>query len=191
MVESPKTPLLLQSCVLTFSSSRWYSYRQGFGPYIDAIWKVLHAFPNLRRVDWASDGVDDLPSHAPFHQLTHVEANFEFSTDDVLAFLTAAPVIEELCISTISILSKITPEPGAPLFLQHLRFLIIRSQLSPASLFSSITCPSLQRLEINHISLIEQPNQSLSELDQLLQRSNCQPQSLDISDSSQCQRAST
>jgi hypothetical protein len=184
MVGSPKIPLLLQSCVLGFQSSRGYRYEQRFGACIDAIWKVLHASPNLRRVDWGGAGAFNLPTHAPFHQLTHVETNFEFSTGDVLAFLTAVPRIEELWISTISLPSKTTPEPGTPpLILQHLRVLILYSRsITTCSLFSSLICPSLQSLRLNHNSLTDQPDQNLSELIPFLRRSTCQLHTLKIAD---------
>ena len=184
MVESPKIPLLLQSCVFGFQSSRRYRYKQHFGPHIDAIWKVLHSSPSLRRVDWAGQGVYNLPTHAPFHQLTQVETNFEFSTDDVLAFLTATPLIEELWISTISLPSKTTPDPGAPpLLLQHLRVLMVYSRrITTCSLFSSLICPSLQSLRLNHNSLTHQPDQNLSELIPFLRRSTCQLHTLKITD---------
>jgi len=184
MVEIPKTPLLLQSCVLGFCDSRKYPYKQHHGPHIDAIWKVLHASPNLRRVDWGGAGAYNLPTHAPFHQLTHVETNFQFSTDDVLVFLTATPLIEELWISTISLPSKTTPEPvTSPLFLQHLRVLIVFSRrITMCSLFSSLICPSLQSLRLNHSSLTGQPDQNLSKLIPFLRRSTCQLHTLKIAD---------
>ena len=164
MIESPNTPLLLRSCVFGFESSRPYRYKEMF-------WSIrrhdLESFPNLRPVDWAGAGAYDLPTHAPFHQLTQVETDFE------RRMFVRVPPNEELSILTISLLSKI----GAPLLrLQHLRFLTIRSRSGPACfLFSIITCPSLQRLEINHNSLTEdQPYQNLLGLIRFLQRSTCQ-----------------
>ena len=184
MVEVPKIPLFLQSCVFGFNSSRGYRYKQHFGPQIDAIWKVLHTSPNLRRVNWGGAGAYNLPTHAPFHQLTHVETHFEFSTDDVLVFLSATPLIEELWISTITLPPKTTPEPsGSPLFLRHLRALIVSSRgITTCSLLSSLICPSLQSLRLNHNSLTGQPDQNLSELIPFLRRSTCHLHTLKIAD---------
>ena len=117
--------------------------------------------------------------------------DFSLSTDEALALLATAPLIEELSITIGTFSSTMAFAPGALLLLlQHLRFLIICSRSIPdySSLFSSIACPSFQRLRsfqqvrFNHDSQTDQPNQSLSELIQLLQRSNCQLQHLDISD---------
>ncbi|KIM37838.1 hypothetical protein M413DRAFT_448121 [Hebeloma cylindrosporum] len=184
IVHIPKTPVLLESCYLEFSTSLRYLYKPHFGPLIDAIWRVIHASPNLHRVKWGSTGLDKIPKHAPFHQLTHIETYLDFSIDDALALLAAVPLIQELSLSTIISPSKIAPESGTQLLLlQHLRILIINSRSIPAcSIFSSITCPSLQRLEINHRSLAGEAPQSMSELVHLLQRSNCQLQRLDIRD---------
>ncbi|KIM39228.1 hypothetical protein M413DRAFT_447179 [Hebeloma cylindrosporum] len=180
----PKTPVLLESCYLGFNTSLRYLYKPHFGPLIDAIWRVIHASPNLHRVKWGSTGLDKVPNHAPFHQLTHVETYLDFSIDAALALLAAVPLIQELSLSTITSPSEIAPESGTQLLLlQHLRILIINSRSTPAcSIFSSITCPSLQRLEINHRSLAGEAPQSMSELVHLLQRSNCQLQHLDIRD---------
>ena len=117
--------------------------------------------------------------------------DFSLSTDEALALFATAPLIEELSITIGTFSSTMAFAPGALLLLlQHLRFLIICSRSIPdySSLFSSIACPSFQRLRFfqqvrfNHDSQTDQPNQSLSELIQLLQRSNCQLQHLDISD---------
>lgn len=183
IVHIPKTPVLLESCTLVFNSSSRYPYKQHFGPYIDAIWKFVHSSPNLHRVNWASTGVDKLPKHAPFHQLTHIETYFQLSIDDALTFLAAVPLIEELSLSTISFPSKIAPDPrGFPLVLQHLRVLEIYSwSTRTCPLFSSLMCPSLQILSLNHNSITDdQPNQNLSELIQFLQRSTCHLHTLDI-----------
>jgi hypothetical protein len=187
IVQFSKIPVLLESCVLEFNDSLRYPYDKIFGPYIEAI----HTSPNLRRVTWARPRIDNPPRHAPFHQLTHVDMDFSLSIDEALAFLATVPLIEELSISIGTFSSTMALAPGAPLLLlQHLRFLIICSRSIPdcSSFFSSITCPSLQRLrslqhfKFDHDSQTDQPNQSLSELIQLLQRSNCQLQYLDISD---------
>ncbi|KIM37837.1 hypothetical protein M413DRAFT_251029 [Hebeloma cylindrosporum] len=179
MVKMPRAPLLLQSAVLGFNP-----YVQDFVPHIDAIWKVLHASPNLRHVDWAGHGAYNFPTHAPFHQLTHVKTNYEFSVDGILAFLTAVPLIEELCISTINLPSVTVPDPGVPpLLLQHLRVLIVYSRsITTCSLFSSLTCPSLQSLRLKHHSLTDQPDQNLSELIPFLRRSTCQLHTLELID---------
>jgi hypothetical protein len=183
-VQIPNIPLRLESAVVEFSDSSRYPYEEKFGPYIDVIWKFLHASPNLRQVDWRTTGIDNFPKHAPFHQLTHVATNFELSVDDVLAFLAIVPLIEELSIETIRVPSKIAHDVNTPpLALQHLRVLMVYSRsISPCSLFSSLTCPSLQSLKVNHNSVTDQPSQYLSELIRLLQRSNCQLLTLNISD---------
>lgn len=70
-------------------------YKQYLGPYIDAIWKLIHTSPNLRRVTWSTVEIDKVPKHAPFHELTCIDTFVEFSIDDALAFLAAAPLIED------------------------------------------------------------------------------------------------
>ncbi|KIM41691.1 hypothetical protein M413DRAFT_444934 [Hebeloma cylindrosporum] len=180
----PKTPVLLESCDFRVSTYTQCPYKPHFGSLIDAIWRVIHTSPNLHRVKWGSTGLDKIPKHAPFHQLTHIETYLDFSIDDALVLLAAVPLIQELSLSTITSPSKMAPESGTQLLLlQHLRILLINSRSTPAcSIFSSITCPSLQRLEINHGSLAGDAPQSMSELVHLLQRSNCQLQRLDIRD---------
>jgi len=183
IVHIPKTPVLLESCTLVFNSSSRHPYKQHFGPYIDAIWKFIHTSPNLHRVNWASTGVDKFPKHAPFHQLTHVETYFQLSIDDALTFLAAVPLIEELSLSTITLPSKIAPDPrGPPLFLQQLRVLEVYSwSTRTCPLFSSLMCPSLQILGLNHNSITDdQPNRNLSELIRFLQRSTCHLHTLEL-----------
>jgi len=72
---------------------------------------------------------------------------------------------------------------SAPLhfFCNTFRDLTIQSRsIWTFSLFSSLTYPSLQSLGTFHYSVTDQTSRNLSELTQLLQRSNCQLQDLEI-----------
>jgi hypothetical protein len=180
IVLSPHKPLILESADLNFLNS----FRDHHAAaHIDAVWKYFHGCPTLRRVVWSGDEVNSFPKHAPF-QLTHVHARFSVSIDDILSFLPQIPLIQELQIEELRLPSKNPPVTIPPqLLLQHLRVLRIRSyEVAASSFIASLTCPSLESLEINHRNDLLQSNQDLQELPRLLHRSGCRLQKLDLRD---------
>ena len=180
IVHSLHKPLILESVDLNFFNS--FRDRHA-ATHIDAVWKYFHGCPTLRQVVWSGDEVHSFPKHAPF-QLTHVYARFSVSIDDILSFLPHIPLIQELQIEELRLPSKnpsITISPQ--LLLEHLRVLRIRSyEVAASSFIASLTCPSLESLEINHCNDLPQSNQDLQELPRLLHRSGCRLQKLDLSD---------
>jgi hypothetical protein len=175
-------PHLLRQASISFSECPEYFITSDQEPYIDAIWKVLHASPELRMVEWRGDGIDKIPEHAPFQQLTHCVCGFlTLSIEDVLSFLATIPLIQNLSIGDISVQSNLPFDLqvfARPLLLQHLRILTVRSEsISIHSLFFKITCPSLKTLHIIH----DDPTLfDLSELLPFLRRSKCQLKSFKI-----------
>ena len=184
MLQFDQRPIRLECASIGFMGSIGYPYEPKFDPYIHAIWNFFHRSPKLTQVDWRGRGVDNFPRHAPFKQLTHVRTNFTLSIDEVLAFLASVPRIQELSIESI----RRKPQTelyldDPPLFLQHLRALSVHSlSIRTGSLYSSLICPALETLKIDHNSLTYQPNQDLSEVIQFLQRSDCQLKALSIKD---------
>lgn len=180
IVHSPHKPLILESVELNFRNSFRYHHAEA---HVDAVWKYFHGCPTLRQVVWSGHEVNSFPKHAPF-QLTHVHARFSVSIDDILAFLPQIPLIRELQIEELQRPSKNPPVTISPqLLLEHLRVLRIRSyEVAASSFIASLTCPSLESLEINHCNALPQSNQDLQELPRLLQRSGCRLQKLDFRD---------
>ncbi|KIM43901.1 hypothetical protein M413DRAFT_25419 [Hebeloma cylindrosporum] len=177
IILSPEKPLILESVSLVFRGLFWYQPKT----LEDKIWEYFHRCPTLRQVVWPRNFLNHAPS-----QLTHICARFPCSIEGFLLFLSGCPLIQELNIEDLSLPSNNPPDIAIslPLSLDHLGVLRIYSyNVAPASCFiASLTCPSLESLEINHCFDLESSfsNQILQELPRFLHRSGCCLQKLDL-----------
>ncbi|KIM35261.1 hypothetical protein M413DRAFT_32615 [Hebeloma cylindrosporum] len=171
---SPHKPLILESVNLYFHDIFHSNHPEVRINEADAIWKYFDGCPTLRRVFWHNQ-VNRFPKHAP-SQLTHIQAHFSVSIDDILSFLPQIPLIEELQFGELRLPTKNPPTTASDLLAEHLRVLKIRSyNVAASSLLERLTCPSLDCLEIIHCNDISRPeaNQDLQELPRFLRRSGC------------------
>ena len=138
---------------------------------VDAIWKAFHSSPVLHEVDWRGAFYNELPAHAPWAQLTHLNLLSEFSASSLSDILISCPRIQVLFIFRLSLSSEASqPEP---ILLKNLHTLTLEAAVETGPLFGRLTLPSLRLLDIRHRYLDEDLSSDFFPFQEFLVRSNC------------------
>ncbi|KAF8799145.1 hypothetical protein BYT27DRAFT_7176631 [Phlegmacium glaucopus] len=141
---------------------------------IDAVWKALHSSPTLYRVNWWGLYRGEMPSHAPWSQLSNVHLRSKFTVESLLDVLSLCPHIQQVYISCLSLPSHHdSPKSDNHLVLQKLHTLVLEAQIGTGPLFQRLTLPALRSLSIQHQYLDNILSRDFVDFQACLVRSSC------------------
>ncbi|KAF8148654.1 hypothetical protein B0H34DRAFT_736439 [Crassisporium funariophilum] len=142
-------------------------------PSIDVVWRALHSSPLLRRVDWYQAYHTDLPSHAPWGQLTHVDLDFEFDIKTLLGILALCLRVQDVHVNKLSIATKQTSiQHCETIVLSSLHTLSLTTTIEIPQFFQQLTLPSLRTFDLYN-QFHEKTPQDYVSVDGLIGLSNC------------------
>ncbi|KAF8815109.1 hypothetical protein BYT27DRAFT_7199591 [Phlegmacium glaucopus] len=132
---------------------------------IDAIWRVFHSSPVLRRVTWWGVYSGEIPNHAPWATITHILLEHEFGVETLIDLLSLCPQIQDISVFRLSI-------PTTDVH-KSLHAFTLDAEVETGPLFHRLTLPSLRSLRIHHRYVDEHFPRDYSEFQSLLARSSC------------------
>jgi hypothetical protein len=150
----------------------------------DQLWRILHASPTLRQANWF--GFDEpraeLPSHAPWSQLTHITISRVMKEQEVMELVKICTAVIVLDLPFLD--QSPTPMDSACVILPNLQTLKFgKSTYDYDTMFDHLVLPSLTCLDIKHGCLPgRSPTGILSFVDGLLARSSCRLQKFNFCD---------
>ncbi|KAF8799128.1 hypothetical protein BYT27DRAFT_7149933 [Phlegmacium glaucopus] len=140
---------------------------------IDAIWRVFHSSPVLRRVGWWGVYSGEISNHAPWATITHVVLEHEFEVGTLIDLLSLCPHIQDISIFRLSISTTDVHKSNKALVLDKLHAFTLDAEVETGPLFQRLTLPSLRSLSIHHRYVDEHFPRNYSEFQSLLARSRC------------------
>ncbi|KAF8814471.1 hypothetical protein BYT27DRAFT_7334452 [Phlegmacium glaucopus] len=140
---------------------------------IDAIWRVFHSSPVLRRVSWWGGYSGEIPNHAPWATITHVLLEHEFDVETLIHLLSLCPQIEDISVFRLSIPTTDVHRSVNTLVLDKLHAFTIDAEVETGPLFQRLTLPSLRSFKIHHRYVNEHFPRDYPEFQSLLARSSC------------------
>jgi len=140
---------------------------------VDTIWKAFHSSPVLHEVDWRGAYYNELPTHAPLAQLTHLNLHSEFSVPSLSDILVSCPRLRMLLVFRLSLSVPSKTSQLEPILLESLHTLTLEASVETGPLFERLTLPSLRSLGIRHIHLNEDLSNNFVPFQEFLARSNC------------------
>ncbi|KAF8814467.1 hypothetical protein BYT27DRAFT_7179434 [Phlegmacium glaucopus] len=134
------------------SASLYIRDSSSTGSSMDSVWKVLHSSPKLYRVNWRGLYLGDMPSHAPWNQLSNVHLKSNFTVESLIDVLSLCPRIQQVYIVCLPFppSDHDSPKSDNHLVLQNLHTLVLRAQVATGPLFRRLTLPALRSLSIQH-----------------------------------------
>ena len=139
---------------------------------IDTIWKVFHSSPVLYEVDWHCTYYNELLTHAPWAQLTHLNLQSEFGTESLTDMLVSCTKIRALFLFRLSLTTE-TTKVLEPIVLENLHTLNLEVEVEPCPLFGRLTLPSLRSLDIRYRYFDSNSPRNIVAFQEFLIRSNC------------------
>ena len=140
---------------------------------IDAIWKAFHSSPVLHEVDWRGVYYNDLPTHAPWAQLTYLNLQSEFDAESLADVLVLCTRIQVLFIFRLSLIVE-TTKFLEPIILESLHtFTLEVEEVETRPLFERLTLPSLRSLDISYRYFNGNLTSDFLAFQEFLMRSNC------------------
>ena len=138
---------------------------------VDAIWKAFHSSPVLHEVDWRGAYYNELPTHAPLAQLTHLNLHSDFSVPSLSDILISCPRLRVLLVFRLSLSVPCRTSQLELILLESLHTLTLEASVETGPLFERLTLPSLRSLSIRHID--EDLSSNFVPFQEFLARSNC------------------
>jgi hypothetical protein len=146
----------------------------------DQLWRVLHASPTLRQADWFGFDELELPSHAPWSQLTHITISRIMTDGEVMELVKTCPAVAVLDVPFLD--RSPTPVESACVVLSNLRTLKFGTSTSDyTAMFDNLILPALECLDIRH-SCGHPITGALPFINGLMERSLCRLQKFTLCD---------
>jgi hypothetical protein len=146
----------------------------------DQLWRVLHASPTLRQADWFGFDEFELPSHAPWSQLTHITISRIMTDGEVMELVKACPAVTVLDVPFLD--RSPTPVESACVMLPNLHTLKFGTSTSDYdAMFDNLVLPALECLDIKH-SCGHPITGTLPFINGLMERSLCRLQKFTLCD---------
>ena len=148
----------------------------------DQLWRVLHASPALRQTDWFGFDEHELPSHAPWSQLTHITLSRIMTEQEVMELVKTCTAVMVLDLPFLAPSPACKAVESACVVLPYLHTLkFATSTHDYDTMLDGLELPCLTRLNIEH-AYGHSPIGTLSFIDGLLGRSSCRLQQFIICD---------
>jgi len=137
----------------------------------DKLWRVLHASPALRHADWFGFDESELPSHAPWSQLTHITISRLITEGEVMELVKTCSAVIILDLPFLD--RSPTPVESTCVTLPSLHTLKFATSASEYdTMFKQLILPGLAYLDVKH-ACGHSPAGTLPFIDGLLERSSC------------------